>query len=208
MSVRYGIALIPEPAFTARVYRARQLICGQYASWAAEMHMLHLTLAGYFQCAEDSVSSVSAGLERVAGQTVAAGGVPLAHRGIATYPDVTGHIFLDFSSPAITEELDRLHHDVSGLLRQTRGVATDPRITGEDFRPHISLMQHARLNQSVYDTAVEFYRQVVRDLELQDVTRAWQLVLVRFQSEAAGDDWDQGRWAADLSWESLASYPL
>ncbi len=28
MSVRYGIALIPEPGFTARVYRARQLICG------------------------------------------------------------------------------------------------------------------------------------------------------------------------------------
>ncbi len=69
-------------------------------------------------------------------------------------------------------------------------------------------MQHARLSQSVFDSAVEFSRQVVRDLEVPDVTRAWQLVLVRFQSEAAGDDWDQGRWAADLSWESLASYPL
>lgn len=208
LSVRYGIALIPEPAFTARVYRARQLICGQYAAWAAEMHMLHLPLAGYFQCTEDAVTSVSAGLERVARQVAAGEGVPLAHRGIATHPDVTGHIFLDFACTGATEGLDRLHHNVTGLLQQTRGVTADPRFTGENFRPHISLMQYASLSQSVFASAVEFARQVVRDLEVPDVTRAWQLVLVRFQSEAAGDDWDQGRWAADLSWESLASFPL
>ncbi len=208
MSVRYGIALIPEPTFTARVYRARQLICGQYASWAAEMHMLHLTLADFFQCSEDAVTSVSTGLERVARQAVTAAGVPLANRGIATYPDVLGHIFLDFAGPGAAEGLDRLHRNVTDLLQQTRGVTADPRFAGENFRPHISLMQYARLSPSVFDSAVEFARQVVRDLEVPDVTRAWQLVLVRFQSEAAGDDWDQGRWAADLGWEAIASYPL
>ncbi len=208
MSVRYGIALIPEPSFTARVYRARQLICGQYAGWAAEMHMLHLTLAGYFDCSEDAVTSVSGGLERVAQQAGAGEGVPLLHRGIATYPDVTGHIFLDFARPGATEGLDRLHRNVTDLLQQTSGVTADPRFTGENFQPRISLMQYASLSQSVFDSAVEFSRQVIRDLEVPEVTRAWQLVLARFQSEAAGDDWDQGRWAADLSWESIASYPL
>jgi len=42
MSIRYGIGLALEPAFTSRAYRARQLICGQYASWAAEMNMVYL----------------------------------------------------------------------------------------------------------------------------------------------------------------------
>ena len=42
MSIRYGVSLLTDPDFTARLYRARQLICGQFACWAAEMHMVHL----------------------------------------------------------------------------------------------------------------------------------------------------------------------
>ena len=66
MSIRFGILLIPSPSFTARAYRARQLICGQYGSWAAEMHMLHLTVAGFFQCSEAALAEVEAGLQAAA----------------------------------------------------------------------------------------------------------------------------------------------
>ena len=37
MSIRYGIELVFDPAFTARVYRTRQLVCGQYGCWAADV---------------------------------------------------------------------------------------------------------------------------------------------------------------------------
>jgi hypothetical protein len=49
---------------------------------------------------------------------------------------------------------------------------------------------------------------VIQDLEIPEETRAWQLVLLRFESDAAGEDWSQGGWAADLRWNLLASYPI
>ena len=48
VSFRYGVSLLTDPDFTARAYRARQLICGQFACWAAEMHMLHMLMSDYF----------------------------------------------------------------------------------------------------------------------------------------------------------------
>jgi len=33
-------------------------------------------------------------------------------------------------------------------------------------------------------------------------------VLLRFESEVAGEDWSHGGWAADLRWNLLASYPI
>ena len=73
---------------------------------------------------------------------------------------------------------------------------------------HISLMQHAELPPMVFDSAVVFAGEVVRDLAISNETRAWQLVLLRFESDAAGEDWSQGGWAADLRWNLLTSYPI
>ncbi len=114
MSVRHGIALIPEPGFTARVYRARQLICGQYACWAAEMHMLRLPLVEYFQCHEDAGESVSAALGELAreGQWKYPG-IPLAHHGASTSPERPGDIFLDFT--VLEEGRDRNLPDLNSL---------------------------------------------------------------------------------------------
>ena len=42
MSIRYGIDLVLEPSFTAKVYKTRQIVCGQYSAWAAEMQMLRM----------------------------------------------------------------------------------------------------------------------------------------------------------------------
>ena len=214
MSVRYGIALIPEPGFTARVYRARQLICGQYACWAAEMHMLRLPLIEYFQCPEAAVESISAGLGRVAREGNDQG-VPLAHHGASTAPECPGDIFLDFTVPDPEDRqqrrfltLNALRTDVMELLRQVYGVNTGDVQSSDEYRPQISLMQHAELPPTVFESAVVFAGVVIKDLEIPNETRAWQLVLLRFESDAAGEDWNQGGWSADLRWNLLASYPM
>ena len=217
MSVRYGIALIPEPAFTARVYRARQLICGQYACWAAEMHMLRLPLMEYFQCPEDAVESISAGLGRVAreGQQGKYQGLPLVYNGASTSPERPGDIFLDFTVPDPEDRrqrrfltLNALRTDVLELLGQVYGVKTGDVPSADVYRPHISLMQHAELPPSVFQSAVVFASAVLKDLEIPNETRSWQIVLQRFESDAADEDWSHGGWAADLRWNLLASYPI
>jgi 2'-5' RNA ligase len=214
MSIRYGVALIPEPSFTARFYRARQILCGQYASWAAEMHMVHLALTDFFQCPDSGAESLSAGLDRIAGEIHhRVQRFPLLHRGVSTFPDVMGGIYLDFTvsaNPVVRSqrELNVLHHGVIELLEQTEGVVLDLASTSEDFHPHINLMEYANLPAAVFNTAVEFARAVLRDLQVPHETRAWQLALLRFQSESAGDNWDNGAWAPDLRWQLLATYPL
>lgn len=214
MSVRYGIELIPDPAYTARVYRARQLICGQYGAWAAEMHMLHLTLADFFQCSDEALSVLSAGLSGIAEDChhrVAR--FPLLSRGVFTFPDTTGNLHLDFrvsENPGDRHqrELNALHDHVTGLLERTEGVVPDLRYSGETYRPHITLMQYANLTPEVFESARVFARAVLRDLEVPNGTRAWQMLLVRFESDAASEDWHDGGWAADLRWQILNSYPL
>lgn len=214
MSVRYSIALIPEPSFTARVYRARQILCGQYASWAAEMHMLHLALTGFFECPDSGVESLSAGLARIAEEIHRrVPRFPLLHRGVSTLPDTVGNIHLDFTvsaNPMVRSqrELNILRQEVIGLLEQTEGVVLDLSSARENFHPHINLIEYANLPPAVFNTAVEFARAVLRDLQVPHETRTWQLVLLRFQSEAAGDNWDNGGWAADLRWQLLDTYPL
>jgi hypothetical protein len=214
MSIRYGVALTPEPTFTARVYQARQIICGQYASWAAEMQMLHLALADFFQCSDQAVETISEGLSKIAEESRhRVLRFPLLSRSVVTYPDLPGDIHLDFTvseNPKERQqrELNVLHNEVVGLLERTVGVVPDLRFARENYRPRIALMQYADLPLTVFDSAVEFARAVLRDLQVPNSTRAWDLVLVRFESEAAGDDWDNGRWAKDLRWRLLASRSL
>ena len=216
MSFRYGIALIPEPGFTARVYRARQLICGQYACWAAEMHMLRLPLIEYFRCPEGAVESLSAGLKMLASQAPRKyQEVPLVHHGIATSPECPGDIFLDFTVPDPEDRQQRrfltlnpLRTDVMELLRQVYGVNTDNVLSSDEYRPHISLMQHTELPPTVFESAVSFAGAVIKDLEIPKEIRAWQMVLLRFESDVAGEDWSHGGWDADLRWNLLASYPI
>ena len=214
MSVRYGVVLVPDPSFTARAYRARQLICGQYASWAAEMHPVHLPVADFFQCDVNSVPALEAQLGRAVQHIQRTHrGFPLAHQGVATLPGADGNIFLDFTVPGNPPQrnlrtLGVLHHSVVDTLRQTSGVVADAGVVEENYRPHLPLMQYANLPAPVFADAVEFARAVVSDLQLPQATKAWKLMLLRFESNAAGDNWDGGRWAADLRWNALTSYSL
>ena len=206
MSVRFGVLLIPSPSFTARAYRARRLICGQYGAWAAEMHMLHLTVAAFFECSEAALSRVDAGLTAIAEQSRRRDSrFPLNNRGVA---GGDGGIFLDLSGRPGPEPLQRLHMEVVGLLGETSGATLGMEHTGSAYRPHIPLMQYADLPTDVMADALDFAGGVVYDLALPESTTAWRLLLVRFRSQAAGEDWSGGRWAADLSWDIVSSYYL
>ena len=209
MSIKYGVLLVPEPSFTALAYRARQLICGQFGSWAAEMFMVHLTVADFFQCPDSAVSAVDAGLTGIAEQgRREAPQFLLSHRGVATFPDGGGTIFLDFNHPQKPLALHTLHASVIDLLQRTPGVTPDLRFALGDYWPHLTLMQYGNLLPAVFADASEFAGAVVEDLLLPAATSAWRLLLVRFQSEAAGEDWGGGRWAADLRWVVTSSYGL
>ena len=215
MSVRYGISLIPEPRFTARVYRARQLICGQHASWAAEMHMVHLPLLSYFQCPETEVESLDSALATVAADWQAHGVIPLAHGGVdAEYntAGAAGDIFLDFAAGQSGEDAIRpLMEAVVGKLVESKldpALETFPELGRENNPYRIALMQHANLPPAVFASAVAFAQAVVNDLEVPAATTAWQLAFIRFESDAAGDDWSGGRWAADLRWQLVNSHPF
>lgn len=218
MSFRYGIAVVPEAAFTAPVYQARQIICGQYASWAAEMFPVHLPLVDFFQCPEDAVESVAAGLGRVAKVPRGFSLRPYAAPVVAL-PGVVGTICLDYANPN-EQRPDRalrpLHQAAIQVLQEVYGVAPNLRGVGENFRPYIPLMQEARLPLPVFEVAVEFARGVVQDvLREGSGLRMWhsggQLILMRLESNAAdavADGWEQGYWAKDLRWNLLASYQL
>ena len=225
MSVRYGVSLLADPDFTARAYRARQLICGQYACWAAEMQMFHMALSDYFPLAgPDDAGPDYAGVDDPGATSVLAGELerlaeryrrvsprfPLFNRGItATRTSVTdGSIWLDFSPEVVNESLYRLQSLVADLLERNPAVGGPRRIFGPDFPPQMPLLSHADLPDSVFDSALEFARAVTDDLKVSQITRAWRLTLTRFASDAAGDDWAHGRWASDLQWRAIGSFSL
>lgn len=206
MSIRFGVLLIPSPSFTARVYRARQLICGQYGSWAAEMHMLHLTVAGFFQCSEAALAEVEAGLQIAAEESRQREPRFSLHQQGVT--GASGNIFLDLSGPQRPEALHKLHGDVVDIVRRVSGALLEMEHVEGGYWPHVTMMQYAKLPSAVMADALEFAQGVVDDLAVPESTNAWRLLLVRFQSQAAEEDWSEGRWAPDLSWDIISSYPL
>ena len=213
MSIRYGISVILQPPFTAQIHRVRQTLCNQYGTWAAEMHPVHLPLIDYFSCPEEMVQSVDAGLERVARESR---GIILYHRPVVAAPDDAGNIFLDFAgevhpaSRAATtvNELRQLRDAIIEILGRVYGLAPYLEPHREDYSLRIALMQHANLPPQVFESAITFAREVFGHLEMPERANPWQLVIIRFESDAAGDDWNKGGWAADLSWQIINSHRL
>ena len=135
MSTRYAVSLLTDPDFTARAYRARQLICGQYACWAAEMHMLHMPMSDYFPVATDDAGAVEAQLagevERLADRyRRVSPRFPLFNRGITTTreTETDGNIWLDFSPEVVNESLYRLQSMVADLLERNPDVGGERRV--------------------------------------------------------------------------------
>ncbi len=213
MSIRYAVSLLTDPDFTARAYRARQLICGQYACWAAEMHMLHMPMSDYFPLAggADAEAQLAGELERLAERyRRVSPRFPLFNRGITTTraTEADGNIWLDFSPEVVNESLYRLQSLAADLLERNPAVGGERRVFSPDFPPQMPLLSHANLADSVFDSALEFARAVTDELKVSQITRAWRLALTRFESNAAGDDWTGGRWAADLQWRAVGSFSL
>ena len=215
MSIRYGVSLLTDPDFTARLYRARQLICGQFACWAAEMHMVHLPLSDYFILDDtggtDTEATLAAELEQLANRyRRVSPRFPMFNRGITTTrpTESDGNIWVDFSPEVVNESLYRLQSLVADLLERNPAVSGDRLVYSRDFPPQMPLLSHADLPDSVFDAALEFAHAVTDELKVSQITRSWRLILIRFESAAAGDDWSGGRWAADLSWKALASFGL
>ena len=199
MSVRYGISLVLEPLVTAALHRARQVICSQYACWAAEMHMVHLPLVGTYECPESQVPALGAALQEIASDFSRDNpSCLLSRRQVTAEPAHGGSIFLEF---ALGQAPGQLRASVAGIVPGTEPEAGVPAL-------RFALMQHSNLVESVFDSAVTFASGLVEGLELPLYARPAQLVFIRFESEAAGENWSTGGWALDLRWRILASYPL
>ena len=105
--------------------------------------------------------------------------------------------------------------DYSGQSKPNLGVAKvpDPRLITlvEILRPKRVVpaeVRYADLPAPVMADAAEFAKGVAIVVGVPSVARAWRLVLLRYHSEAAGDDWSDGSWASDIRWEHLSSYVL
>jgi len=216
VSIRYMIGLVPEAAFTARIYQARQIICGQYANWASEMFPVNMPLSAFILCPEEAVASLDAGLHRLA----------RGARGFALRPfqpavgSASGHIFLDFDDPQNAKQampIRNLHSKVSQLLKEVYGVAVGSQGGDHEFKPRIFLMQQATLSEDAFLSAVVFAKGVVSELmshpgESPMLWRAGgQLIMMRLESQAADvapDGWIRGDWARDLRFNLVASHQL
>lgn len=211
MSIRYGISVIPEARFTARVYQARQIICGQYACWAAEMHPVHLPLVDYFACPEDKVAAVSAGLQAAVQDFVRYHRrAPLPAWELAA---AAGQIYLDFAvketyRPPAQWPVNLLRQAAIEQLQRIGGLPPLPEIDPDNPPLRLPLLQYANLPEPVFTAAADFAQGVLRELLLPYYTRLGQLTLLRFQSDAAGDDWSNGGWAADLRFQIIDTYSL
>lgn len=200
MSIRYGIDLVLQPSFTAKVYQTRQIVCGQYSSWAAEMQMLRMALTPYFPCPDDRLSILASQVEGIAGETADQKPYMLRRTGITVVPS-TSSVVMEFEAPAQLFELQR--KAMEAAQSHSAGL-----YSAHPFRPGIALLEYGNFPEDILKDAAQFAEGVASGLDITEMALPWRLLLTRYWSEAAGDDWSNGRWAADLSWQQLYSHTL
>ncbi len=199
MSIRYGIDLVLQPSFTAKVYKTRQIVCGQYSAWAAEMQMLRMALTPYFPCPDDRLPILASQVESIADETRSQQPCLLRRSRFAADPAMNG-VAMEFEAPAALFELQR--KAMEAAQSHSAGLQAEP------FRPRIALLEYGAFPEAILPDAVEFAEGVASGLEVAQTATPWRLLLTRYSSEAAGDDWSGGRWAVDLSWRQLYSHAL
>ena len=200
MSVRYGIDLVLQPSFTAKVYQTRQIVCGQYSSWAAEMQMLRMPLTSYFPCPDDRLPLLTAEVESIASETGSQKPYMLSRKDIVADVSMNG-VVMQFEAPASL--LDLQLKSFTAAQNLTAGLSPS-----RPFSPRIALLEYGVFPEAILADAVEFATGVASGLDMSYVATPWRLLLTRYSSDAAGDDWSNGRWSADLSWQQLASHRL
>ena len=208
MSARYGISLILEPPVTAGLHRARQVVCSQYGCWAAEMHSVHLPLTDYFPCPEEEAPSLAAALEKVSDdfQREYSDAFVIRAETLAESQE-NGSIYVPFASGSnsFTESRpsDLLQAEVTEVLG-----SLNLSVGGKLLPLHFALLQYSGLTGRVFRSAVRFAEGVINGLQLPRQVGLSELALFRYDSASAGEDWVNGSWATDLSWQMIGAYPL
>ena len=200
MSIRYGIDLVLQPSFTAKVYQTRQIVCGQYSAWAAEMQMLRMRLTPFFPCPDDRVPVLASQVETIANETTGQETYALRRTGFTAVPG-TSSVVLEFEAPSALFELQ--HKAMEAAQSHSAGMYSP-----NPFRPAIAVLEYGAFPGAILEDAAKFADGVASGLDMTETALPWRLLLTRYSSEAAGDDWGNGRWGTDLSWQQLASHPL
>ena len=208
MSVRYGISVTLDPAFTAGLHRARQVICSQFGCWAAEMHSVHLPLTDYFFCPEVEVPSLDARMEGVAEEfRNRHSGARVTRQVILAQDENEGSIYVEFSGEDGASTGDRAVRQLRNQLESgLAGLNPPPRLDNRPLR--FALLQYAGLPLRVFESSARFAGGVVNGLELPLSVGLSELAIFRYESDAAGENWDGGGWAVDLRWQIIDSFPL
>ena len=106
MSIRYGIDLMLQPSYTAKIYQTRQIVCGQYSSWAAEMQMLRMALTPFFSCPDDALAILASQVEAIARETSTQKPYTLGRTGIVADHSMNG-VVIEFHGPPLLFDLQR-----------------------------------------------------------------------------------------------------
>ncbi len=216
MSIRYGISLTLEPSFTAGLHRARQVTCSQYGRWAAEMHAVHVPLTGYLPCREALAPSIEASLEEIAARFRDRNpGAFVSRRGVTADAGNRGNIYVELADAGGGpggggtgpgpggQPIALLRSQVTETLAQHNLEAF---AEGDGLR--FALLQCADMPAPVFDSAVRFAEGIIDGVDLAVRGQVFDLALFRYESDAAGEDWEGGGWAGDLRWEVVNSFPL
>ena len=200
MSIRYGIDLVLQPSFTAKLYQTRQILCGQYSSWAAEMQMLRMALTPFFPCTDGGLPLLASQIEEIARETGAVKPYTVSRSGIVADHTMNG-VVVEFQAPPALFELQR-------KVQEAARAGSSGLYPSDAFQPRVALLEYGAFPEAILPDAVDFAAGVASGVGMTEVAAPWRLLLTRYNSQAAGDDWSGGRWAADLSWQQLYSHPL
>ena len=200
MSIRYGIDLVLQPSFTAKVHQTRRIVCDQYSSWTADRQITRVPLTPYFPCPDERLSILAEQLESITQETKDEKSYMLRRSAIIADTSLSG-LAMVFEAPEPLFELQR--------KALAAGQYHFPRLyLSKPFQPCIALLEYAELPEATLLDAAEFAEGVASGLDMTEMAMPWRLLLTRYCSEAAGEDWSNGRWATDLTCRQLHSYRL
>ena len=200
MSIRYGIDLALEPSFTATVHQTRRIVCDQYASWAAARLIVRMPLTPYFPCPDSRLPTLEAQVESIAQETANKKSY-LLRRSVISADIPTSSVVLELEA---TEPLLELRRHALETARHYYAEPHPP----TPFRPCITLLEYGEFPEAILLDAVQFAEGVASAVDMAAIAMPWRLLLTRYSSESAGEDWSNGRWAADLSCRQLHSHRL
>ena len=150
MSIRYGIDLVLQPSYTAKIYQTRQIVCGQYSSWAAEMQMLRMALTPFFWCPDDGLAILASQVEAIARETSTQKPYTLSRTGIVADRSRNG-VVIEFHGPPLLFDLQRRVMEAARSSSPGLGQS-------ETFQPSIALLEYGAFPEAILPGRCRFCR--------------------------------------------------